>query len=84
MLFVSAMIYNLECVDISVQKVGVGSSQDDSVCGEDSCPVDLDEDDYLALTYRTDVSKPYLSNEWGSFFNMKAKRLGVVQLNSDR
>ena len=74
MLFVGAKIYKLECVDISVQKVGVGSRKDDSVSGEGSCAVDLYGDEYLAEAYRTEVSNPSLSSEWGSFIQCEGQK----------
>ncbi|XP_040365879.1 uncharacterized protein LOC112177939 isoform X2 [Rosa chinensis] len=66
MLFCSARIHRLECVDISVLKIGGGFSR---TCLVDSGSKVIDEDDYLGDAFRTEVHKTYLSDEWSSYIH---------------
>ncbi|XP_004296164.1 PREDICTED: uncharacterized protein LOC101306805 [Fragaria vesca subsp. vesca] len=68
MLFIGAKIYNLDCVEIIVEKNSERCRKRTSVSCEDSCSEVLDEDDYLTEGYRSEVSKPYLSREWDGCF----------------
>ncbi|XP_062026302.1 uncharacterized protein LOC133742629 isoform X2 [Rosa rugosa] len=66
MLFCSARIHRLECVDISVLKIGGGCRR---TCSVDSGSEVIDEDDYLGDAFRTEVHKTYLSDEWSSYIH---------------
>nr|XP_011468678.1 PREDICTED: uncharacterized protein LOC105352745 [Fragaria vesca subsp. vesca] len=74
MLFIGAKIYNLDCVEIIVEKNSEGCSKGTSVSCEDSCSEVLDEDDYLTEGYRSKVSKHYLSREWGSYIQCEGQK----------
>ncbi|XP_024178054.1 uncharacterized protein LOC112183970 [Rosa chinensis] len=78
MLFCSARIHRLECVDISVLKIG-GSCR--RTCSVDSCSEVIDEDDYLGDAFRTEVHKTYLSDEWSSYIHHVGDKFhGVSEL----
>ena len=81
MMFIGAKIYNLDCVEIIVEKNSEGCSKRTSVSCEDSCSEVLDEDDYLTEGYRFEVSKPYLSREWGSYIQCLGRSFVVVPPN---
>ncbi|KAL6212004.1 hypothetical protein ACLB2K_017227 [Fragaria x ananassa] len=74
MLFISAKIYNLDCVEIIVEKNSECCSKRTSISCEDSCSEVLDEDDYLTEGYRSEVSKPYLSRECGSYIQCEGHK----------
>ncbi|XP_024199864.1 uncharacterized protein LOC112203075 [Rosa chinensis] len=66
MLFCSARIHRLECIDISVLKIGGGCRR---TCSMDGGSDVIDEDDYLGEAFRTEVHKTYLSDEWSSYIH---------------
>ncbi|XP_062020948.1 uncharacterized protein LOC133737407 [Rosa rugosa] len=66
MLFYGARIHKLECVEISVLKIGGSCS---NTCSVDIRSGGVDEDDYLGDAFRIEVHKSYLSNEWSSYID---------------
>ncbi|XP_024163994.1 uncharacterized protein LOC112170964 [Rosa chinensis] len=74
MLFCGARIHKLECVDISVIKIG-GSCNN-------TCSVEVvDEDDYLGEAFRIEVHKSYLSDEWSSYIHHVGEKFhGAAEL----
>ncbi|KAM5578553.1 hypothetical protein ABKV19_008724 [Rosa sericea] len=78
MLFCSTRIHKLECVEISVLKIGGICSR---TCSVDSCSAVIDEDDYLGEAFRTEVHKTYLSDEWSSYIHHVGEKFhGAVEL----
>ncbi|XP_024163788.1 uncharacterized protein LOC112170696 [Rosa chinensis] len=78
MLFCSARIHRLECVDISVLKIGGGCRRS---CSVDSGSEVIDEDDYLGDAFRTEVHKTYLSDEWSSYIHQVGDKFhGAAEL----
>ncbi|KAM5554425.1 hypothetical protein ABKV19_022683 [Rosa sericea] len=78
MLFCSARIHKLDCVEISVLKIGGSCSR---TCSVDSCSAVIDEDDYLGEAFRTEVHKTYLSDEWSSYIHHVGEKFhGAAEL----
>ncbi|XP_024199871.1 uncharacterized protein LOC112203081 [Rosa chinensis] len=78
MLFCSARIHRLECIDILVLKIGEGCR---TTCSMDSGSEVIDEDDYLGEAFRTEVHKTYLSDEWSSYIHHVGDKFhGAVEL----
>ncbi|KAM5587616.1 hypothetical protein ABKV19_006184 [Rosa sericea] len=78
MLFCGARIHKLECVDISVLKIGGSCSNTSSV---DSRSEVVDEDDYLGEAFRIEVHKSYLSDEWSSYIHHVGEKFhGAAEL----
>ncbi|KAM5554249.1 hypothetical protein ABKV19_022565 [Rosa sericea] len=78
MLFCAARIHKLDCVEISVLKIGGSCSR---TCSVDSCLAVIDEDDYLGEAFRTEVHKTYLSDGWSSYIHHVGEKFhGVADL----
>ncbi|XP_061993696.1 uncharacterized protein LOC133711611 [Rosa rugosa] len=78
MMFCAARIHKLDCVEISVLKIGGSCSR---TCSVDSCSEVIDEDDYLGEAFRTEVHKTYLSDKWSSYIHhVEEKFHGVAEL----
>ncbi|KAM5554529.1 hypothetical protein ABKV19_022762 [Rosa sericea] len=78
MLFCGARIHKLECVEISVLKIGGSCS---NTCSVDSRSKVVDEDDYLGEAFRIEVHKSYLSDEWSSYIHHVGEKFhGAAEL----
>ncbi|XP_024157783.1 uncharacterized protein LOC112165488 [Rosa chinensis] len=78
MLFCAARIHKLDCVEISILKIGGSCSR---TCSVDSCSAVINEDDYLGEAFRTEVHKTYLSDGWSSYIHYVGEKFhGAAEL----
>ncbi|XP_062028709.1 uncharacterized protein LOC133744654 [Rosa rugosa] len=78
MLFCGARIHNLECVEISVLKMGGSCS---NTCSVDSRSEFVDEEDFLGEAFRIEVHKSYLFDEWSSYIHHVGEKFhGAAEL----
>lgn len=80
MLFSGARIYKLDCVEILVYKEN-GSSSVSRVGSVNDISSMAVEDEFLGLAFRSELSKPFLSDEWANYITSVGQKFngGIVE-----